>query len=158
MRRGLRPTAAGSPHPGTAPLLTHPLSTYFPQPEILISVFLRALSNRHTMQLEFLASPAISTTSLFLIVPNHPLCPASLISSSVPLDCGGAPPLCSASSAAARVRGARRPRSSARTISNRHTMRLKLPATRSESTTSLFLIVPTCPHFHSQSVREFYRG
>ena len=71
MRRGTRPTAAGSPTPGTSPLLARATLTYLPQLGSRIVVFLRTISNRHLVQLEIAATPAESTSSLFLIDPKQ---------------------------------------------------------------------------------------
>jgi hypothetical protein len=51
MRRGTRPTAAGSLTPGTSPILTHALPKYSPQSASLISGFLRTISNRHARKI-----------------------------------------------------------------------------------------------------------
>jgi hypothetical protein len=183
MRRGPRPTAAGRPS-GKSPILTHTPPPYSPQSALPISVFLRTISNRHTrgiacragcpppisrattsthhprtthralisnrhtMQLEITATHPESTTSLFLIVPSRALCAVTQRNSPEPFV------------AQARPACVRFPSESKHTpvISNRHLVRLEFPASRPESTSSLFLIDPSCPLFRAQSVREFLRG
>src|SRR5579871_6075801 len=75
MRRGTRSTAAGRFAPGTPPLLARTSPTYFPHSAPRISVFLRTISNRHLVRLEITATPAESTSSLFLIDPKQHVFP-----------------------------------------------------------------------------------
>ena len=181
MRRGTRYIAAGTPTPGTPPFLVRALPTYFPQPTCLISVFLRTISNRHTMQsnfaelakvtlwnasgmtkgcallsptralaisnrhmmrLEVTATRANSTRSLFLIVPSRRICTNTQGELSRSL-LQQASPAC--------IRSQPQTEHSI-SISNRHLVRLGIDASPSESTRSLFLIVPNRPHFHTESL------
>ena len=197
MRRGTRPTAAGSPTSGTVPIpastSSTPVTPGLRSPQTRQSLvpphsrttshatafsnrhtrkpaccaggpppssrhatsFHRprttrptAISNRHLVQLKFTASPAISATSLFLIVPKQHVCSSPQRNS----------PGTRWHRHVLAESGFRFQFEQTRSISNRHLVQLQIPATRPESSSSLFLIDPSCPHFRAQSVREFYRG
>jgi hypothetical protein len=137
---------AGCPPPisGATTSAHHPRTTH----RVLIS-------NRHTMQLEITASHAVSTTSLFLIVSKqrNSRTPRRAAKRGIACRAGCPLPISRAATGTTRSRTTQPVR-----ISNRHLVRLEVPASRTESTSSLFLIDPSCPLFRAQSVREFHRG
>jgi hypothetical protein len=150
MRRGASFHAAGRSLPGTSPQSapTNPSAlSRFSTPNLsrwplhLLAPGLQPkISNRHLVRLEITTTSAESTSSLFLIDPNHADCSHQPVATRI----GGAsvPPTASASRAASAAEA-----KFVHPISNRHLVKLEIVTTRAESTTSLFLIDPKRTHF-----------
>src|SRR6201996_3212887 len=158
MRNGRCPSsAAGRPAPGNSPVLApiNPLNfsrfgtlnLHLPPLNLATIDFAQtpsnrhtAISNRHLVQLEINTTSTESTRSLFLIVPTLHICPRGIACRA------GCPPTTSRSAASALDTRADHvvSISNRRTAkSNRHFVRLEINATSTESTRSLFLIVPS---------------
>ena len=93
---------------------------------------LPAISNRHLVRLEFVATHTESTTSLFLIVSSSHIC-AHTQAKSPEILVAQARPACVRFPA---------PCKHTTSISNRHLVQLEFNANRLKSTSSLFLIDP----------------
>jgi len=169
MRRGASFHAAGRSLPGNSPQSapTNPSAlSRFSTPNLsrwplhlLAPGQQPKISNRHLVRLEITTTSAESTSSLFLIDPNHADCSHQPL----PTRIGGAsvPPIASASRAASAAEA-----KFVHPISNRHLVQLEIITTRAESITSLFLIDPNQRHFARvdyskpgpKSQRNFFEG